>query len=96
MFLAQCAAPDAQMTTVGEVVHLIDVVSGSVATLTPSGGRWEVREGGPVRRWDRIETVLSAYEEADRPRPETFTLHVYDDQQHQRHPHLPGLRLPRP
>ncbi|OQR61986.1 SAM-dependent methyltransferase [Streptomyces maremycinicus] len=95
-FLAQCAAPDAQMTTVGEVVQLVDVVTGSAASLTPAGGRWEVREGGPVRLWERIETVLSAYDEAERPKPETFTLHVYDGQQHQRHPHLPSLRLPRP
>jgi hypothetical protein len=47
-FLAQCAVPDAQMTTVGDVVHLVDVVTGSAATLTPVEGRWEVREGGPV------------------------------------------------
>lgn len=47
-FLAQCAVPDAQMTTVGEVVHLVDVVTGSAATLTPDDGAWQVREGGPV------------------------------------------------
>ncbi|KKY40004.1 SAM-dependent methlyltransferase, partial [Vibrio parahaemolyticus] len=34
-FLAQCAVPNAQMTTVGQVVHLIDVVRGSAASLTP-------------------------------------------------------------
>ncbi|MFF8322918.1 ATP-grasp peptide maturase system methyltransferase [Streptomyces bobili] len=95
-FLARSAAPDAQMTTVGDVVHLVDVVTGSAATLTPREGRWEVREGGPVRLWERIETVLSAYDEAGRPGPETFTLHVYDGGQHLRHPHLPGLPLPRP
>ncbi|MFJ8602633.1 ATP-grasp peptide maturase system methyltransferase [Streptomyces shenzhenensis] len=94
-FLAQCAAPDAQMTTVGETVHLVDVVTGSAATLTPGEGRWEVREGGPVKLWERIERVLSAYDEADRPGPETFTLHVYDDGQHLRHPQMPGLPLPR-
>ncbi|WP_190047672.1 ATP-grasp peptide maturase system methyltransferase [Streptomyces galilaeus] len=95
-FLAQSAAPDAQMTTVGDIVHLVDVITGSAATLTPREGRWEVREGGPVRLWERIETVLSAYDEAGRPGPETFTLHVYDGGQHLRHPHLPGLPLPQP
>ena len=79
-FLAQCAAPDAQMTTVGETVHLVDVTTGSAATLTPIEGRWEVREGGPVRLWERIERALSAYEGG----------------QHLRHPQLPGLPLPRP
>ncbi|MCX4740914.1 ATP-grasp peptide maturase system methyltransferase [Streptomyces antibioticus] len=95
-FLAQCAAPDAQMTTVGDVVHLVDVVTGSAATLAPTGGRWEVREGGPVKLWERIERVLSAYDEAGRPGPETFTLHFCDGGQHLRHPRLPGLPLPRP
>ncbi len=56
-FLAQCAASDAQMTTVGDVVHLVEVVTGSAVTLTPREGRWEVREGGPVRLWEGIKTV---------------------------------------
>lgn len=94
-FLAQSAVPDAQMTTVGDVVHLVDVVTGSAATLTPYGGGWQVREAGPVRLWERIERVLDAYDEADRPGPETFTLHVYDGGQHLRHPQMPGLPLPR-
>jgi methyltransferase of ATP-grasp peptide maturase system len=93
-FLAQCAVPDTQMTTVGDVVHLVDVTTGSAATLTPHEGRWEVREGGPMRLWERIERVLSAYDEAGRPGPETFTLHVYDGEQHLRHPQMPGLPLP--
>jgi len=95
-FLAQCAAPDAQMTTAGDLVHLVDVVTGSAATLTPVDDRWEVREGGPVRLWERIERVLSAYDAADRPGPGTFTLHVYDGGQHLQHPQLPDLPLPRP
>lgn len=95
-FLAQCAAGDAQMTTAGEVVHLVDVVTGSAATLTPGEGGWQVREGGPVKLWERIERVLDAYDAADRPGPETFSLHVYGGGQHLRHPQLPGLPLPRP
>lgn len=95
-FLAQCAVPDAQMTTVGDIVHLVDVVTGSAATLTPAADRWEVREDGPVRLWERIEDVLCLYDEAARPGPETFTLHVYDGGQHVRHPQLPALPLRRP
>ncbi|MFD4987561.1 ATP-grasp peptide maturase system methyltransferase [Streptomyces sp. NPDC058374] len=94
-FLAQCAVPDAQMTTVGDIVYLVDVVTGSAATLTPVGDRWEVREGGPVRLWERVEDLLCAYDEAGRPGPETFTLHVDDGGQHVRHPQLPALPLPR-
>lgn len=95
-FLAQSAVPDVQMTTVGEVVHLADVVTGSAATLTPYGGSCRVREGGPVRLWERIEHVLDAYDAAGRPGPETFTLHVYEGGQHLRHPQMSGLPLPRP
>ncbi|MFD8512817.1 hypothetical protein ACFV27_17290 [Streptomyces antimycoticus] len=84
------------MTTVDEVVHLVDVITGSAATLTPGDGTWQVRQGGPVKLWDRIETVLSAYDAAGRPGPETFRLHVSDNGQHLRHPQMPGLPLPRP
>lgn len=94
-FLAQTAVPTTQMITIGEVTHLVDVVTGSAATLAPNGTAWDVREGGPVRLWERIEEVLDAFDAADRPGPETFTLHVYDGGQHLRHPHMPTLPLPR-
>ncbi|WP_330177706.1 ATP-grasp peptide maturase system methyltransferase [Streptomyces sp. NBC_01498] len=94
-FLAQCAVPDAQTTTVGEVVHLIDAVSGSTATLTPVDGTWQVREAGPLHLWQRVEDVLDAYDTADRPGPESFTLHVSDEGQRLRHPGMRGLALPR-
>ncbi|WP_030870810.1 ATP-grasp peptide maturase system methyltransferase [Streptomyces sp. NRRL S-37] len=98
-FLVQSAVPDAQLVTVGDVVHLVDVVSGSAAALTPDGdgdGAWQVREGGPVRLWERVECVLDAYDAAGRPGPETFSLCVYDGGQHLRHPHVPCLPLPSP
>ncbi|MEU7044959.1 ATP-grasp peptide maturase system methyltransferase [Streptomyces varsoviensis] len=95
-FLAQSAIPDAQMTTVGETFHLIDVVSGSAAALTPHDGDWVVREGGPLRLWERIERVLDSYEAAGRPGPEAFTVRVHEGKQHLRHPRLPSLPLPRP
>ncbi|MFD7765290.1 ATP-grasp peptide maturase system methyltransferase [Streptomyces sp. NPDC059787] len=96
-FLVQSAVPDAQLATVGDVLYLIDVVSGSAAVLTPDGdGGWRVREGGPVRLWERVEHVLDAYDTAGRPGPETFTLCVHDGGQHLRHPHMPCLPLPSP
>ncbi|MFG3657283.1 ATP-grasp peptide maturase system methyltransferase [Streptomyces sp. NPDC047706] len=95
-FLAQTAVPDAQMITIGGAVHLIDVVTGSAATLTSNGRVWEVREGGPARLWMRIEQVIDAFDAAGRPNPETFSLHVYNGGQHLRHPQMPGLPLPRP
>ncbi|MFI8848703.1 ATP-grasp peptide maturase system methyltransferase [Streptomyces sp. NPDC053499] len=93
-FLAQSAVTNAQMTTVGQTMHLVDVVTGSAATLTPDHDGWQVREGGPVRLWERIERVLDAYDAAGAPGPETFTLHVSDDDQHLQHPQMPLLPLP--
>ncbi|MGX1885442.1 ATP-grasp peptide maturase system methyltransferase [Streptomyces sp. NPDC055287] len=95
-FLAQCAGPDTQLTTVGEVVHLVDVVSGSAASLTPEGGTWQVRESGPLQLWQQIETVLDAYDAAGRPNPEAFQLYVDNSSQQLRHSLMAGLSLPRP
>ncbi|MGY3203282.1 ATP-grasp peptide maturase system methyltransferase [Streptomyces sp. TE5632] len=93
-FLVQSAVPDAQLVMVGDVVHLVDVVSGSAATLTPDGDGWQVREAGPDGLWERVERVLDAYDTAGRPGPETFTLCVHEDGQHLRHPRFPCLPLP--
>ncbi|MFE1247488.1 ATP-grasp peptide maturase system methyltransferase [Streptomyces sp. NPDC058735] len=99
-FLVQSAVPDAQLAIVGGVVHLVDVVSGSAAALSPDGeggdGGWRVREAGPVRLWERVERMLDAYDAAGRPGPETFTLCVHEHGQHLRHPQLPCLPLPSP
>ncbi|OMI89282.1 SAM-dependent methyltransferase [Streptomyces sp. M1013] len=93
-FLAQGVVPDAQLVTLDGVPHLIDVVSGSVATLTPDGGAWSVREGGPLKLWSRIEDFIDAFDAAGRPGPETFTLRVDGDGQRLLHSGLPRLRLP--
>ncbi|MCO6009332.1 ATP-grasp peptide maturase system methyltransferase [Actinoallomurus purpureus] len=95
-FLAQCAVPNSQMTGVGDVLHLVDVVTGSAATLTPAGGSWQVREGGPIKLWERVEAVLDAYDTAGQPAPETFCLQVTGEHQRLRHPQMPDLPLPRP
>ncbi|MET8586406.1 hypothetical protein ABZX39_36890 [Streptomyces collinus] len=89
-FLAHCAVPDTQMTTIGEVVHLVDVVTGAAASLTPVGAGGG--EGGPLRLCERIERVQAAYDEA--PCPETFTLHVHHRGQYVRHLWLSDLQLP--
>ncbi|QDI70263.1 SAM-dependent methyltransferase [Streptomyces calvus] len=96
-FLVQSAVPDAQLTAVGDVVHLVDVVSGSAATLAPDGhGGWRVREGGQVRLWENVERLIDVYDAAGRPGPETFTLCVHDGGQHLRQPQVPCLPLPSP
>ncbi|KND23830.1 ATP-grasp peptide maturase system methyltransferase [Streptomyces acidiscabies] len=92
-FLVQCAIPDAQLSRQGSTLHLIDAVSGSVARLTQEGDTWRVREGGPLRLWDKAETILTAYDQAHKPAPETFQLDINPTGQYLRHPQLPGLRL---
>jgi methyltransferase of ATP-grasp peptide maturase system len=92
-FLAQCAVPGAQMVTIADVVHLTDVLTGSAATLTPVDDTWQVRESGPINLWERIETVLSAYDTAGRPEPESFRLHITHDGHHLRQAHMPTLSL---
>ncbi|WP_406436316.1 ATP-grasp peptide maturase system methyltransferase [Streptomyces sp. NBC_00631] len=94
-FLVQCAVPHAQMATVGKVVHLIDVVHGSTASLTPCDGGWEVREAGPVRLWECVEEVLDAFDSAGRPGAEQFELRVCGAERQQLlvHPRMPGLEL---
>ncbi|MFE0807731.1 ATP-grasp peptide maturase system methyltransferase [Streptomyces sp. NPDC058848] len=94
-FLAQSAVPDAQMVTLDGALHLIDVVSGSAATLTPEGGDWRVREGGPLKLWSRVEYFIDAFDAAGRPGPETYTLRVDGDGQRLLHAQVPRLRLPR-
>lgn len=46
--------------------------------------------------WQRIETILSAYDEADRPGPETFSLHIDDGGQHLQHRGCPAGHFPQP
>lgn len=94
-FLAQCAVPGAQMVTVGRVTYLVDVVSGSVASLVAlENGEWRVRQCGRVALWDRIEAVIDAYDAAGRPGPETFRLQVRHGRQRLRHPQMQDLALP--
>ncbi|MFG3287856.1 ATP-grasp peptide maturase system methyltransferase [Streptomyces sp. NPDC048179] len=93
-FLVQCAVPDAQMTSVGKDVHLVDVLCGSAASLTPRDGGWEVREAGPVRLWERVEEVVDAFDSAGCPGPESFRLRVCGKEQRLVHAQVSGLELP--
>lgn len=81
------------MTTAGEVVHLVDVTSGSAATLTPAHGTWHVCEGGPEQLWTRIETVLNDYDAAGQPGVETFRLSISPSGQVLRHERMPEISL---
>ncbi|MFF9491757.1 ATP-grasp peptide maturase system methyltransferase [Streptomyces flaveolus] len=93
-YLVQSAVPNTQMVTIDGLLHLIDVVSGSAATLACEADAWIVREGGPLKLWERVEQVIDGFTAAGQPGPETFTLRVDDDGQRLLHPLMPPLRLP--
>lgn len=90
-FLAQLAAPGAQLACTGDHTLLIDVTTGSVAALTEHDSRWQVRQAGPVRLWESIETAWDAWERADRPGPESFRMRIDHGYQYIEHPTAPGL-----
>ncbi|WP_030677930.1 ATP-grasp peptide maturase system methyltransferase [Streptomyces rimosus] len=93
-FLAQSTAPSAQMTMLGNRTYLIDTVTGSTAVLTPHDLGWKVQQKGPARLWDRIEAVIDAYDQAGKPPPAAFRLHVDGSGQRLVHHRLPDLMLP--
>jgi hypothetical protein len=84
------------MTYAEDKICLVDVVTGSVAVLAPGDEQWHVREGGPVKLWQKIEQLLDAYDDAGRPGPDAFTLHTTSKSQYLHHPKMPRLQLPQP
>ncbi|WP_245918670.1 ATP-grasp peptide maturase system methyltransferase [Actinomadura mexicana] len=90
-FLAQLAVPNAQLATSDEAVQLIDVTTGSAATLIPGPDGWQVRQAGPLRLWDTVEAVWDAWEQADRPGSACFRMTI--DNGHQRIHHRTAADL---
>lgn len=87
-FLAQSAAPQAQLILNGNDLFLLDVLTGSIAHLTQEGADWTVRTGGPAQHWDRIEETLEVWHRAGRPGPEEFKVGITRKEQRI---HLPGV-----
>ncbi|MER7047933.1 ATP-grasp peptide maturase system methyltransferase [Streptomyces jumonjinensis] len=92
-FLIQSALPTGQITTLDGATFLIDVTTGSVASLTTEDDGLFVRQAGPVRLWDRAEEVLDAHAAAGHPGPEEFRLTVDVVGQHLQHPEMPAISL---
>ncbi len=66
-FLAQLAAPSAELMTTGTGVILVDVATGSQAWTEPGGGGWTVHQHGPLRLWDQVEDALTVWQDAGSP-----------------------------
>ncbi|WP_428934853.1 ATP-grasp peptide maturase system methyltransferase [Streptomyces sp. ACT015] len=81
-FLAQLAAPGAHLIRAtsaggGRLLHLVDPDRESFASCAEQGGgRWTVRQGGPVALWDAVERALNAWQDAGRPGIGTVRLRI--------------------
>ncbi|MFD3733288.1 ATP-grasp peptide maturase system methyltransferase [Streptomyces sp. NPDC058632] len=77
-FVAQLAAPRAQYVTLthdGRTEHLfLDVGTGARAVLREHDGRWTVRQNGPSRIWDAVETHITRWRGAGAPPLERFEI----------------------
>ncbi|KOV51041.1 protein-L-isoaspartate(D-aspartate) O-methyltransferase [Streptomyces sp. AS58] len=87
-FVAQFAAPHAQLLTLERDSRtervVIDVGAEAWAVLFQDGARWMVRQGGPVRLWDRITELLARWQADGRPSADRMELHVGAEGQHLR------------
>ncbi|KAB1141115.1 methyltransferase domain-containing protein [Streptomyces luteolifulvus] len=78
-FLAQLAAPSAElMNTTGGVI-LVDVATGSQAWTKPAGNSWHVHQHGPLNLWDQVEDALTTWQSAGSPPQCDFGMTVKAD-----------------
>lgn len=79
-FVVQLAVPGAQRLALerdGRTEDvLVDVDTGSWATVYADGGRWVVRQDGPVPLWDAVEEHVGRWCAAGAPPLEEFTVTV--------------------
>ncbi len=78
-FLAQLAAPSAELMTTGDGVILVDVATGSQAWTEPAGNGWRVHQHGPLRLWDAVEDALTTWQDAGAPPQSDFGMTVEAD-----------------
>ncbi|WP_405771643.1 ATP-grasp peptide maturase system methyltransferase [Actinacidiphila glaucinigra] len=82
-FVAQIAAPRAQRVTLDANEHLLlDVEAGTWALVYREGQSWRVRQGGPARLWDDVESLIARWREAGAPDLDGFGLTVTPEGEH--------------
>ncbi|WEB40756.1 ATP-grasp peptide maturase system methyltransferase [Streptomyces yunnanensis] len=78
-FVAQLAAPSAELMTMSGGVILVDTATGSQAWTEPSGDGWDAHQHGPLNLWDQVENALLRWQEAGAPDQSTFGMTVTPD-----------------
>ncbi|MDW6061062.1 ATP-grasp peptide maturase system methyltransferase [Streptomyces sp. FXJ1.4098] len=78
-FLAQLAAPSAELMTSGDGVILVDVATGSQAWTESAADGWQVHQHGPLHLWDQVEDALITWQGAGSPSQSDFGMTVETD-----------------
>ncbi|EST27634.1 ATP-grasp peptide maturase system methyltransferase [Streptomyces roseochromogenus] len=78
-FLAQLAAPSAELMATGDGVILVDVATGSQAWTEPAADGWTVHQHGPLNLWDQVEDALTTWRSAGSPSQSDFGMTVETD-----------------
>ncbi|MFJ4674358.1 ATP-grasp peptide maturase system methyltransferase [Kitasatospora sp. NPDC088783] len=95
-FLAQLAAPSAELLGAGPRAILVDTATGSQAWTEDTGSGPIVHQHGPLPLWDAVEHAFAQWEEVGAPAQDAFGLTV--DGEEQRvwigSPSGPAWRLP--
>ncbi|WP_439675394.1 ATP-grasp peptide maturase system methyltransferase [Embleya sp. MST-111070] len=78
-FVAQLAAPSAELVTAGDGLILRDVATGSQAWIETNGAGPVVHQHGPLRLWDQVEDALIAWQGVGSPDQSAFGLTVAAD-----------------
>ncbi|MEU4484191.1 hypothetical protein AB0H94_04720 [Streptomyces purpurascens] len=60
-------------------VRILDNVTDSFAVLGPAVNGWQVRQGGPRRLWDAVESAVATWEEYGSPSTAAFGVTVSRD-----------------
>ncbi|WP_329386853.1 ATP-grasp peptide maturase system methyltransferase [Streptomyces sp. NBC_01716] len=80
-FVAQLAAPSAELWTSRTGVVLADVATGSQAWTESNRDGWSVHQNGPLRLWDQVETALLTWQAAGAPEQSAFGMTITDEAQ---------------
>jgi methyltransferase of ATP-grasp peptide maturase system len=78
-FVAQSAAPSAELMWSGQAPMLRDVGSGSQAWTERVGDGWRVHQHGPLRLWDQVESALERWQAQGAPDQAAFGVTVCAD-----------------